>query len=180
KTLTQLGARKVNEALMDLGRVICRVKNPLCLTCPLKPNCLAYKNATQEKLPVRTKKAQKLIDLHLIRFISFNEQNELLLYKKNNKEWLTDQWELPTVAIYPDKSFKQYPHTELEIPNSTPLKTGITKYRIYNYAVKNEPVVVHREIPTMEEREHRFYKLENLPHISTATVKILKKLKIHE
>ncbi|MCM8537477.1 MAG: hypothetical protein NE334_16165 [Lentisphaeraceae bacterium] len=180
KILTQLGPRKVNEALMDLGRVICRVKNPLCLTCPLKPNCKAYKNATQEKLPVRTKKAQKLIDLNLIRFISFNEQDEILLYKKNDKEWLADQWELPTVAINPEDSFKQYPHTQLKIPNSTPLKTGITKYRIYNYAVKHEPAVVHKEIPKLAEREHRFFRLENLPHISTATVKILKKLKIHE
>jgi A/G-specific adenine glycosylase len=174
-TVTQLGPRKLNEALMDLGRVICRVKSPLCLTCPLKQNCQAFKNNTQEKLPVRTKKAVKLIDLHLLRFICINQNNEILLYKKRAKEWLTDQWELPTAAINPDEDFKQYPTVTSKIPSSDALKTGITKYRIYNYAVREDKDAILLQVPEFNNRELAFYKLEELPHISTATTKILKR-----
>ena len=70
---------------------------------PLNTNCRAFKNNTQSELPVRIKKSIKLTDLHLIRFIVINGKNEVLLYKKNDKEWLSDQWELPTGVIEPPK-----------------------------------------------------------------------------
>ena len=178
KILIKLGPRKVNEALMDLGRVICRVKSPLCMTCPLNGNCRAFENSTQEKLPVKTKKTVKLNDLHLARFIVMNEEKELLLYKKNKSEWLTDQWELPTGAVNPPEGFKQYPEISLKIPDTAPLKTGITKYRIYNYAVQVDGKHINSIIPVLRQREKAYFPIKNLPHISTATEKILKKQKI--
>jgi A/G-specific adenine glycosylase len=33
---------KYNQALMDFGAVLCKPQQPLCDTCPLKPNCSAY------------------------------------------------------------------------------------------------------------------------------------------
>ncbi|MCH2204512.1 MAG: hypothetical protein MK132_01375 [Lentisphaerales bacterium] len=178
KLVEDLGPRKVNEALMDLGRVICRVKSPLCITCPLNGNCKAFKNGTQEELPVRTKKATKLEDLHLVIFINFIKKNELLLYKKIDKEWLTDQWEVPTGALKPPDKFKQYPSADIKIPEVTPLKTGITKYRIYNYAVQQDDAQVFQILPELVNRETSYFSLDDLPHISTATEKILKKQKI--
>ena len=176
--LTSLGPRKVNEALMDLGRVICRVKSPLCITCPLSGKCKAFKNGSQEQLPVRTKKAHKLEDLHLVRYITINSNSEILLYKKRAKEWLTDQWEIPTACINAPQPFKQYPTVDIKIPEVTPLKTGITKYRIYNYAVQEDEGTLKSIIPELVKRETRFFSLSALPHISTATEKILKKQNI--
>ena len=46
-----------NEALMELGRRICKVKNPDCGNCPLKGNCAAFaQNKTNEYPPTKKRK----------------------------------------------------------------------------------------------------------------------------
>ena len=178
KVLSSVGPRKINEALMDLGRTVCRVKNPLCLTCPLSNNCKALAEGKQEELPVRTKKAAKLIPLKLIRFIC-QEENQLLFYRKQKGEWLENQWELPTAIIEcKDETLKQYPFFEAEIPDSKPLKTGITKYKIENFAVSSCKKEILENIPSYKTREMKFFDIDELPLISTASEKVLRKLKI--
>lgn len=48
-----------NQALMDFGAVVCKPKLPLCSTCPLKSNCVAFENKTVDQLPVKEKKITK-------------------------------------------------------------------------------------------------------------------------
>jgi len=45
-----------NQALMELGALICKPRNPDCKNCPLLNNCLAYKNNRISLLPVKSKK----------------------------------------------------------------------------------------------------------------------------
>lgn len=45
-----------NQALMELGAIICKPRNPFCKNCPLQNNCLAYKNGRINTLPVKSKK----------------------------------------------------------------------------------------------------------------------------
>ena len=178
KVLNELGPRDINEALMDLGRTVCRVKNPLCLTCPLAQNCQALKKGNQEELPVRIKKPTKLIPLKLIRFIC-RENNELLFYRKTKGEWLENQWELPTAILEcEDKSLKQYPVFETTLPDSKPLKTGITKYKIENFTISSCKKEILENIPSYQNREMKFFDINDLPLISTASEKILKQLRV--
>jgi A/G-specific adenine glycosylase len=46
-----------NQAVMELGALICLPRNPLCLTCPVRSECTAYKEGRQNELPVKRKKA---------------------------------------------------------------------------------------------------------------------------
>lgn len=50
----------MNQALMEIGSLICRNKNPLCLLCPLQENCQAYKKGLKESLPL--KRARKYLE----------------------------------------------------------------------------------------------------------------------
>lgn len=47
------------QALMELGALICRPKKPLCDSCPIQKDCLAYGLNRQEDLPVLSKKPKK-------------------------------------------------------------------------------------------------------------------------
>ena len=47
-----------NQALMDIGALICLPKKPDCLGCPLKSICEARKKGMQGKLPVVKKKTK--------------------------------------------------------------------------------------------------------------------------
>ncbi len=50
-----------NQAMIELGAIICLPKHPLCSECPLKDSCMALKNNTIHELP---KKKKKLIQVH--------------------------------------------------------------------------------------------------------------------
>ena len=45
-----------NQAVMDLGRYICKPRNPDCPHCPISTTCVAFKKETQEDYPVKIKK----------------------------------------------------------------------------------------------------------------------------
>ncbi|GAB4572115.1 MAG: A/G-specific adenine glycosylase [Anaerolineae bacterium] len=45
-----------NEALMELGRVICRPRDPLCDQCPIQVHCRAWRAGTQHARPVKRKR----------------------------------------------------------------------------------------------------------------------------
>lgn len=56
-----------NQAMMDLGNKICTPDDPLCLLCPLREDCRAFKEGRVEELPKKTpKKKQEHLDYTLL------------------------------------------------------------------------------------------------------------------
>jgi A/G-specific adenine glycosylase len=51
-------AGTVNEALMELGALVCVPANPRCLLCPVREHCQAFTNGTQNQRPVTSPKRQ--------------------------------------------------------------------------------------------------------------------------
>lgn len=80
----------INEGLMELGRTCCKVKNPLCLKCPLKPNCNAFsKNETALYPPKKRKSFEEWRGLMLIIESAdgqvFSSHNSDSIFLKNQK-----------------------------------------------------------------------------------------------
>ena len=48
-----------NQAMMDLGRYICKPSNPLCDECPLHRACKAFSMGQQNHFPVKQKRKKK-------------------------------------------------------------------------------------------------------------------------
>jgi len=48
-----------NQAIMDLGAVICKPQNPLCSICPQQADCEAFKHDLVKQLPVKEKSLKK-------------------------------------------------------------------------------------------------------------------------
>lgn len=46
-----------NQALMDLGRLICKPRVPLCAECPVRAHCRAHARGTQAQRPVKPQRA---------------------------------------------------------------------------------------------------------------------------
>ena len=51
----------MNQALMELGSLVCTTHNPTCLICPLNKNCKALKNHQVHHLPLKRKQQTKQI-----------------------------------------------------------------------------------------------------------------------
>ncbi|WDE96070.1 hypothetical protein PQO03_10130 [Lentisphaera profundi] len=178
KIIESCGPRKFNEALMDLGRSICKPRNPKCTECSLQSSCKAFHEQCVEEIPHKKEKKKVIIsELKLVRVLIRNKSGELLFYKKNKGEWLRDQWELPTIVISSeDKDFKQYPFAKLADYSSEQITTAITRYRIRNHWLEMDELDF-RDLGVLTDREFTFLKWpEPQEHISTASEKILRNL----
>jgi len=49
------------QSIMDLGATICTKSNPLCSSCPVNQDCLAFKEGLVEAIPLKVKRKSKLI-----------------------------------------------------------------------------------------------------------------------
>jgi A/G-specific adenine glycosylase len=134
--LHEYGGRKINEALMDLGRNYCQARKASCDLCFLRDKCQAYKNKNVLQIPRVLDDTQNKLasDLVLIRII-LKEDQKILAYQKNEKQWLSGQFEVPTFTLFCNETnFIQYPKIEMrDTFNYLPeYKTGITRYKIIN------------------------------------------------
>jgi A/G-specific adenine glycosylase len=61
KVLPSRGVCDFNQALMELGALVCRPDSPLCAACPLTKSCIAFERGIQEEIPaVRKKKVHRI------------------------------------------------------------------------------------------------------------------------
>jgi A/G-specific adenine glycosylase len=47
-----------NQAMMELGAVVCTPKKPRCIKCPINEHCLAFANQKQNTIPVKSGKVK--------------------------------------------------------------------------------------------------------------------------
>ncbi|MGH2795007.1 MAG: hypothetical protein ACRDKG_11970, partial [Actinomycetota bacterium] len=52
-------AYRWNQALMDIGAMVCRVSNPLCAKCPLRTTCAYRAKGRHRTAPVRAPKREE-------------------------------------------------------------------------------------------------------------------------
>jgi len=86
-----------NQALMDLGAMICIPKAPRCGECPLEGCCKAKKKGVQQQLPVKKKKTPPL-PVRLMAGI-LQKDECFLLRQRPKKGLLAGMWEFPAVEI---------------------------------------------------------------------------------
>jgi A/G-specific adenine glycosylase len=90
--LPRINMRIFNQALMELGSLICRPKNPLCLVCPVPDFCGAYKVGQQEVIPIPEKRSYKKIKA-VIGIIE--KSGKFLIQKRPSTGLMADLWEFP-------------------------------------------------------------------------------------
>jgi A/G-specific adenine glycosylase len=83
-----------NQALMELGRTICKPRNPLCGECPIRSHCLAFANGTQAQRPVKKAKAATP-HYDVAAGIIWNANGQLLIAQRPLDGLLGGLWEFP-------------------------------------------------------------------------------------
>jgi A/G-specific adenine glycosylase len=96
----------INEALMELGRNCCKVKNPTCNTCPLKSICKAFiSNQTHLYPPQKKKSFEEWVGLILV----IESSNGKIYFTENSKsQFLKKQKTLPHFE-FPYSKTMNYP-----------------------------------------------------------------------
>ncbi len=96
---TSIRSSDYAQALMELGALVCRPKNPLCNQCPLTKNCKSFKKNDFEILKQSKKK--------------INKSYLLKVYKKNNQFLLIKNTKFNFL-----KNFKIFPMDEMSKHNN--------------------------------------------------------------
>ena len=80
---TSVRASDYAQALMELGALLCRPKDPFCNQCPLTKNCKSFKNNDFEIIKERKKKINKFYLLKV-----YKKNNQFLLVKNTKFNFL--------------------------------------------------------------------------------------------
>ena len=99
-----------NQGMMDFGATCCTPANPACLTCPLQPSCVAFRDGRIDLLPVK-KEAAKPVERHLS-YVYIRFQGQTAIHRRGAGDiwqglwepWLTD--EVPADARLLVRGFK--------------------------------------------------------------------------
>lgn len=97
--------RDYNQALMELGALICVPKNPRCEICPVYKFCIAREKNSQNSLPIKTPKAKKVVKKMMVAYVIY--ENQLLLEKRGTEGLLANLWGFPIVEVKEDHGSKE-------------------------------------------------------------------------
>ncbi len=130
-----------NQAMMELGALVCTPKNPQCADCPFRSACFAYRHGQTEKFPVQMPKTkQKIVHLHYIVISTTNVScPELVLRHRSSKGIWAGLYDFPCVET-------ENPVMPEEILAPALSKIGIAElnYHITGVSTEYKHLLTHR------------------------------------
>ncbi len=96
KLLPERNPGDFNQALMELGALVCTPTNPRCETCPMRRVCIARARGLVNQLPNRGRPQtteQIIVSAALLR-----RNGSLLMQRRPEHGLLAGMWELPTLT----------------------------------------------------------------------------------
>lgn len=134
-----------NQAMMELGALVCTPKSPSCSECPVAKNCFAFEKNLQMSLPIKSKKT-KVKKRHIVYLVIYDAKNGLVCLRKRTEN---DIW----------KNLYDFPSVESE----KKVKTTELKGYLKNLGFQKPAI---EEVDTLQHKlTHRaitatFYKIE--------------------
>jgi len=139
--LPRTNSGKLNQALMDLGSLVCTPKSPKCAECPVFPFCESAKQGLQAEIPSPQTKEQK--EDHTEVAVLIRKGNKILMVRSPEGQRWAGLWDFPRAKAeselpltLPTDMVLQKRLMELTGRKLIPgrlicsLKHAVTKYRI--------------------------------------------------
>ena len=175
-----------NEAIMELGALVCTPKKTKCNACPINNNCKAFKKDLVEIYPIKTpKKKVPLINVGAAVII---KNNKILISQRRSGQMLEGLWEFPGGKKEDDENIQEC--IKREIKEELNLDVFVDnhlitinhsyshfKMRLFTYFVK----IIKGSPKSMENQNFEwisFNKIRNRP-FSKADLKIIDALSNH-
>jgi A/G-specific adenine glycosylase len=96
----QVGAGDWNQALMELGAMVCVPHDPRCLLCPVRASCAAHAQGREHELPILKAKTKPIAWRGMALVAS--KGTRILLARRRQDRLFGGLWEPPTVAASDD------------------------------------------------------------------------------
>jgi A/G-specific adenine glycosylase len=126
-----------NQALMELGALVCTPTRPRCPECPIAALCEARRLGVQEEIPRRGKDPEP-VEVQEAGVVVRRGRRVLLVQRSDEGRW-AGMWEFPHAALVPGESHEQgalrlladLTGVEAELgPELLTIRHGVTHHRI--------------------------------------------------
>ncbi|PRZ02189.1 A/G-specific adenine glycosylase [Marinilabilia salmonicolor] len=132
-----------NQAIMELGALICKPAKPLCEQCPVNETCDAFATGTQNRFPVKTKRiTRKKRYLHYLIII---KNQHIIINKRTGQDIWKGLYQFPLIETPGPASSNDI---EKELKNKNTGFSGIKKL------LEKRHLLTHQELHTS------FYRVE--------------------
>ena len=84
-----------NQAMMELGAMVCKPQNPDCENCPISNNCFAFLNNEQKNLPVKIKKVK--VKTRFFNYLIFDYNGNTYLNQRGANDIWQGLFEFPLI-----------------------------------------------------------------------------------
>jgi A/G-specific adenine glycosylase len=106
-------AGKFNEAMMELGALVCTPRGPRCPDCPLRRVCVAATEGDPERFPVKQKK-KPVPHKHVGAGIVVDRRGRFLIAQRKEGSMLGGLWEFPGGTLEKGETIEQCIARELK------------------------------------------------------------------
>jgi len=139
-----------NQALMDLGSVICTPQNPACLLCPLAAFCQAREKGVQEQRPVLPEK--KHVPHITVSAAVIQRAGQVLIAHRPRSGLLGGMWEFPGGKLEYGESLPECLRREIKEELDAEVEVG-AELGVFQHAYTHFRVTLHAFYCTLERGE---------------------------
>ena len=177
--LPRTGAGKLNQALMDLGSLVCTPKSPKCTECPVVAFCASANRGLQNEIP--TPKTKEQMEYRTEVALLVRKRGKTLLIRSPEGQRWAGLWDFPRVEMETELPLMLHVSTVLQNRLSKltgrklapgrlicSLKHSVTKYRITLLFCEGTDTGKTGKAALCETRWATTAELKELPFNSTA------------
>jgi A/G-specific adenine glycosylase len=155
-----------NQALMEMGAVVCTPKKPNCDNCPLQVSCLALRTGKREVLPIKAKKTKTRN--RYFNYIVSSDPSTVLIQQRPEHDIWAKMYEPPMIETQTEADV----HTLAK--QLSPIMSG---------QLQNEPIATYKHVLSHQHIYAKFWEIKNPvlgdnTHIAIVTPQRLKELPI--
>jgi A/G-specific adenine glycosylase len=133
-------ARSFNQALMDLGALVCTPKNPLCSDCPVRSWCRGLQAGVVDLRPV-VRMARDIVPIHAALGI-LSHEGKIFIQKRPPSGLMPHLWEFPGGKLQhgetPEEALEREFHEELDLTIG-----GVQKFALIRHSYTTFRVTLH-------------------------------------
>jgi A/G-specific adenine glycosylase len=100
-----------NQAIMELGALVCRPRHPLCPACPLRRWCRAFLTEATDRLPLP--RQRKTLPHYSIAACVIRKRGRVLIAQRRDDQMLGGLWEFPGGKRLPGETLEETAEREI-------------------------------------------------------------------
>lgn len=153
-----------NQALMELGSLVCKPSGPKCDHCPVSIDCQAYQTAQTDQLPYKSP-TKKIPHYEIAVGLILNQKGELLIALRPDNGMLGGLWEFPGGKKEPNETLKETVARELKEELGIDVEV-YNKMKVLKHAYSHFKITMHAYWCTIQNGNPIPYASEKIAWVS--------------